>query len=213
MNEITEAQGKEAYQVHQSVLELKRQMGIAFVEMGRLLKVVRDNKYYEVLGYDTFTSYVINSELGFKRRTAYYYVEIYEMFIEELGYKVQAVAQIGYDKLCKALPIVRKHIVIESEIKTNVKEGVDDLSFKTRIGEILTDAQELRPVDFAKKYKDEKKQEDFDDFLSPPEYFRCKKCNKWKIVIPIEDCCEEWLKIMKKKLDKKFPVDNNETTK
>ena len=197
MNEITAAQGVEAYAVHQCVLELKRKMGMAFIEMGKLLKDIKDNRHFEVLGYDTFTSYVINSELGFKRRTAYYYIEIYEWFVEKLGYDMQVLAEIGYDKLMRALPIIKK--LPEQE--------------KNEVEIVITEVQELRPVDFEKKYKDEKKQEGFEDFLPPPEYLRCEKCGKWIIVIPIDECCEDWLKLMKKKLEAKFGLDKEKTLK
>ena len=63
--------GEKAFKAHKVLLAIKRKVGMAFVEMGRLLKVIRDEGYFEVLGYDSFQSYVINSELGFKRRTAY----------------------------------------------------------------------------------------------------------------------------------------------
>ena len=138
MNKLTEKQGKGAFEVHQDILTLKKQMGMAFIEMGRLLKEIRDEGYYQVLNYDTFTSYVINSELGFKRRTAYYYIEIYEWFVQKLGYDMQAVAQIGYDKLLRVLDAIKK-------LPEPKKKEVERL---------MTEVEELRPVDFEKKYKD-----------------------------------------------------------
>ena len=194
--EITPVQGKEAFEVHQNILELKRQMGIAFVEMGRLLKSIRDERYFEVLGYDTFVSYVINSELGFKGRTAYYYIEIYEWFIERLGYDVQVVAKIGQDKLMRALAVMKKEY---NELPHQ------DLKEKTE--QLMLEVQELRPVDFDRKHKNQEKQKDFKDYLAPPEYFRCDKHQKWVIVVPIKDCCPEFLKRFyeqtKKRLSKK----------
>jgi len=186
MNEITEVQGKVAFVTHKSVLNLKRQMGMAFVEMGRLLKEIRDSKHYEALGYDSFQSYVINSELGFKRRTAYYYIEIYEWFVEKFKYEAERVAVIGYDKLVRLLPVVKK-----------VYKSLPSPKMEQRVELLVGDVQELRPVDFAKKYKDREKQKEFEDYLAPPEYFRCDKCGKWKIVVPIEDCCPEWLEIIR----------------
>jgi len=182
MNEITEVQGKLAFTAHQSVLNLKRQMGIAFVEMGRLLKEIRDNKHFEALGYDSFQSYIINSELGFKRRTAYYYIEIYEWFVEKFEYELERVAEIGYDKLVRLLPVVKR-----------TYESLPSPKMEQRIELLVGDVQELRPVDFAKKYKDKEKQEEFEDYLAPPEYFRCDCHGKWRLVVPIEDCCPKFL--------------------
>ena len=194
MIEITTKQGKDAFEVHQDILILKKQMGMAFVELGRLLKKIRDEEYYQVLGYDTFTSYVINSDLGFKRRTAYYYIEIYEWFVEKLGYKVQAVAKIGYDKLTKLLPIIKKEYD-----EANGDKLISSSVLKERVSELVLEAKELRPVDFEKKYKDDRINEGQEEYLAPPEYFRCDKCKKWIIVVPKEDCCKEWLKKFRSK--------------
>ena len=187
-----EKHGEEAFTVHKKILAQKYEMGVAFLELGMLLKQVRDKHYYQVLGYDSFQSYIINSELGFKRRTAYYYIEIYEWYVEKLSYSVILLADIGHDKLLRALPIIKEEYPKLSSSK-----------MKKRVEQIITEVEELRPVDFDKKYKDEKKQEEHKDFLAPPEYFRCEKCSKWRIVIPLEDCCLEWLSEVKSYLNKK----------
>ena len=194
MPEITEAQGKGAFEIHQSILTLKKQMGMAFVELGRLLKQIRDEGYYQVLGYDTFSSYVINSELGFKRRTAYYYIEIYEWYVEKLTFEAQYLAEVGQDKLLRALPII--------------KEEYPKLPFqelKIRAEQLMLEVQELRPVDFDKKHKDDEKQEEFEDRLAPPEYFRCDCHGKWIIVVPMDDCCPDFLRSFRRTLDKEKP--------
>ena len=181
MTEIIPQQGEVAFQTHQDILTLKKEMGMAFVKLGMLLKQVRDQNYFEVLGYDNFTSYVINSELGFSRRTAYNYIEIYEWYVEKFKYDMEYLAEVGQDKLMRLLIIIKK--------ESPGKEKLESL-----MGEV----RELRPVDFAKKYKDDKKQVGHEDYLAPPEYLRCKKCGKWILVIPVKDCCPDWIKEFKK---------------
>jgi len=176
MLKITSKQGETAFKTHQNILTLKKEMGMAFVKLGMLLKQVRDENYFEVLGYNNFTSYVINSELGFSRRTAYNYIEIYEWYVEKFKYDMEYLAEIGQDKLMRLLLIIKK--------ESPGKEKLESL-----MGEV----RELRPVDFAKKYKDDKKQISHEDYLAPPEYFRCKECGKWKIVVPVNDCCPDWI--------------------
>lgn len=184
--------GEGAFGVHQDILRLKREMGAAFIEMGKLLKEIRDEGYYTVLGYDSFASYVINSELGFKTRTAYYYIEIYEWFVLKLTYDRQYLAELGQDKLLSILPIIKVEYA---------KLSHPDL--KNRIEELINEVKELRPVDFEKKYKDDKKQENQPVYLAAPEYFRCDKCGKWKLVVPIEDICEDWLRDFEKAVEKR----------
>ena len=163
-----------ARQTHNNILTLKKEMGLAFLNLGKLLKIIRDNEFYEELGYKNFTSYVINSELGFKRSTAYYYIEIFEFFAQKLKWKQEKIAEMGYDKLVRLMPVIKKN--------------------PEKTADLVTDAQVLRPYDFNKKYRDEEKQKGHEDVLAPPEYFRCEKCGKWKIVIPIDDCCPEFVK-------------------
>ena len=181
MTEIIPQQGEVAFQTHQDILTLKKEMGMAFVKLGMLLKQVRDNKYFEVLGYDSFTSYIINSELGFSRRTAYNYIEIYEWYVEKFAYKMEYLAEMGQDKLMRLLPIIKK-----------------ESPGKVKLDSLMSEVRELRPVDFAKKYKDDKKQVGHEDYLAPPEYLRCSECGKWKIVVPVKDCCPDWIKEFKK---------------
>jgi len=197
-DEITAEQGKGAFEIHQNILALKQQMGVAFLELGRFLKQIRDEGYYQVLGYDTFTSYVINSELGFSRRTAYNYIELFEWYIDRLGFTSEYIGTIGQDKLMRVLEILKKEF--------EQAETYPFMQLKARAESLMTEAEELRPVDFQKKHKDEEKQQGHVDYLAPPEYVRCDKCGKWRIILPVDDCCPDWLeevvKSYKKKNDK-----------
>ena len=192
MKELTEKQGKKAFDLHKFILTLKHEMGIGFITMGKYLKKMRDTEFYKTLDFDSFTSYVENSELGFKRRTAYYYIEIYEWFIEKLYYEPNRLADIGYDKLVRLLPVVKKAYT-----------GLSHQKAKDRVKLLVDDVQELRAYDFSKKYQDKEKSEGHEDYLAPPEYFRCSKCGKWRVIVPTEDCCPEFLKDLKKQLEKK----------
>jgi hypothetical protein len=69
---------------------------------------------------------------------------------------------------------------------------------------LVEDVEVLRPVDFSKKYKDEEKQDNFPEKLAAPEYFRCDCHGKWKIVVPVDDCCPDFLREFKKVLDRKL---------
>lgn len=181
---------EKAFEVHKKAIEIKNGMGFFIVRMGQLLKEIRDNDYYEVLGYETFSEYVANSELAFKRRTAYYYIEIYEWFILKFDYKPEELAEIGYSKLITLLPIVKKTESLPEPRK--------------RVELLVDDVKALRPYDFKKKYKDEKKQKDFRDILPPPEYFRCECHGKWKFMLDLNEVCPKYLEELYYKLKQKF---------
>lgn len=195
MNKITAKQGETAFGLHQKILELKEQMGVRFLTMGKLLKELKDKEYFKVLGYDTFTSYVINSEIGFKRSTAFGYIELYNWFVERLGFSVQRIGHLSLNEMNRVLSVLKKEF--------NESEKYPFRQLKERSTELVSEVKDLRPVDFNKKYKDEKKQEGFEDHLAPPEYFRCSKCGKWIFVVPIQDCCPDFLAKFKKMLDKR----------
>jgi len=175
-----------AFNFHNRLISLKKAMGIAFVSIGDVLKLIRDEKYYKTLGHDSFVSYVQSPEVGLHYRTAYYYIEIYEVFIEQLSYTREQLINYSYDKLRKLLPIIRRE-----EDKEKVMERASSLSWG----------------DFEKIYKDEKENKNHTDYLEAPEFYRCSDCGRWVISIPVTDCCEKFLKdfyilLKKKRFDK-----------
>jgi len=177
-----------AHSLHKRLLDLKRQLGYIMFEVAEILKTIKDGELYKPLGYDNFSEYVRNPEIGMNSRTAYYYVQIYEVFIERLGYTPEQLEEYSYDRLRKLAPIVTKKLEGEEE----------------EVGQIMDDAASLRWYDFEKMYKDKKKNEGYEEYLQAPEYYRCEKCGKWLISVPIEDCCEEYLRKMYKVLSKRF---------
>lgn len=195
-------QDENAFDVHQSILVLKEQMGVRFLMLGKLLKEIRDKKHFIVLGYDNFISYIINSELGFKKSTAYGYIEIYDWFIERLGYDLQRIGKMSFNKMSRVLSILKNEF--------NKSEKYPFKLLKSRSETLIEEVQVLRPIDFDKKYKDEKKQEGFEDHLAPPEYFRCECHKKWRLIIPADDCCpqflEEFYQILKKRFEKSLTI-------
>jgi len=166
-----------ALSLHQQLLQLKNQMGAMLFSMAEILKKIRDGELYTSLGYDSFLAYVQSPDVGLNQRTAYYYIEIYETYIEKLKYKPEELTEYSYDKLRKLIPIV---------------------SGDCKVREVMSNALSLRWSDFAKQYKDEQANNGFKDYLPAPEFYRCREnecnCGKWIIVIPTSECCPKFLK-------------------
>ena len=53
------------------IKQLRRGVQENFLELARLLKESRDERYFERLDYSTFESYIASPELSFERRTVY----------------------------------------------------------------------------------------------------------------------------------------------
>ena len=100
-----------------------RSQNVLFLEIGRVLKELRDSNAYESLGHESWTAFLASGELAIKQSTAYAYIEIYEVYIERFKYNKEDLAEIPYDKLRMALPTARK-MEKEKEVK--------DLVAKTR---------------------------------------------------------------------------------
>ena len=159
---------EKAFSIHQQVVDLKKQMGLAFLKLGHLLKQIRDESLYETLDYPTFRDYLHSPEVGIHYRTAHYYIDIWETFIERLGYGVDDLVGLSYDRLRKLLPIVKK---------------------EQNTSEIMDKAKELRWIDFEREYKSEKLNKGT-EYLAPPEFLKCEKCGKWIVILPKSDMCQ-----------------------
>ena len=177
MNEVI------ALEFHQQLLDLKKTMGTVMFKLAEILKRIRDGELYLSLGYDSFAEYVQSPEIGMNIRTAYYYIEIFETYIEKLKYTPEQLSEYSYDKLRKLIPVVND--------RSDTKE-------------IMENALALRWSDFSKQYKDDKANEGFDDYLPTPEFYRCSCHGKWIISIPLSECCESYLEEMYGILAKRF---------
>jgi hypothetical protein len=88
---VSEEELQRAMNCEQVVLRIKRQTVIHFVEMGRVLKEIRDHSYYKLLGYDDFQEWCESPEIDFSRRTVYRYITLVEKLIDTGLYTVQEI--------------------------------------------------------------------------------------------------------------------------
>ena len=96
-----------AHKRHQRILNIAQQMNQGAIVLGKELYEMKENEEYEALGYETFESYLAMPELSFKRRTAYYLIEIYRTFVLELGYGIEKLGEAEWSKLALILPKIR----------------------------------------------------------------------------------------------------------
>ena len=94
MNELTETN------VHDKVIELKKDIERSFIKMGGMLKLVRDNKLYLEKGCVTFEEYIAIPELALNRSTVYAIINVFEVFFEKSNQSdIEGLTEIGYSKL------------------------------------------------------------------------------------------------------------------
>ena len=88
-----------AKQNHQRIIRLKEQATRSFILLGKELKLNKDRRYFEQLGFATFETYIESPELGLGRSSVYSLIAIYETFVERLDYSVDELAAVDYSKL------------------------------------------------------------------------------------------------------------------
>ena len=96
MNELTETKTN----IHDKVIELKKDIERSFIKMGGMLKLVRDNKLYLEKGCVTFEEYIAIPELALNRSTVYAIINVFETFFEKSNQSdIEGLTEIGYSKL------------------------------------------------------------------------------------------------------------------
>ena len=100
---------------HARILELKQAVMRHSILLGQALKRSRDERYFEVLGYETFEAYIDSAHIGLARRSVYSLITIYETFVEELGYSIEELQDVEYSKLDRIVPVIHVQPVAHRE--------------------------------------------------------------------------------------------------
>jgi len=96
MNELTETKTN----IHEKVIELKKDIERSFIKMGGYLKLIRDKRLYLEKGCVTFEEYIAIPELALNRSTVYAIINVFEVFFEKSNQSdIEELTEIGYSKL------------------------------------------------------------------------------------------------------------------
>lgn len=165
---------KKAELAHGIVTQLKNlifEQGMTFLEIGRHLKILRDEQLWETLNYESFNAFLSTADIGLKQSTAYSFILLYEIYILKLHYTQEEIAPIPYYKLK----------LLGSKIKPKTKEEADDW---------LERAKTLGANDFDISIREFKGNEGHEHPIPFPHIYRCKECKKWKIVTDKQYVCQ-----------------------
>ena len=171
MSKLTKSdQAEVAHNYYQQLQDLIRQQGMLFLDIGRLLKILRDERLYGDLGYDTWSSFIASGEIGVKHSTVYAYIGIYEMFVLRYKFKYDDLAGIPWDKLWLALPAVRK------------------LDTREDVVEVVEQARSLPRTDLIVALGGEKVENNVRSKVV--KVFKHDDCGKWAIDLPANELCQ-----------------------
>lgn len=146
--------------------------GSLYLEMGRLLKIIKDEKLYLYLGdggYDSFHQLLGSPELSIGQSMAYALISIYERYM--LHFKF-------IESDLQGIPFYKLQLLATVDIKE-----------KDVAKEWLEKARTLGPNDFRAEVNELKGNKGHEHPIPYPHIYRCKDCGFWRIGIdPKYEC-------------------------
>lgn len=181
MNDIANPKEKLAFSEYKKLIVLVRQQSNLFLELGYTLKRIREMRLFKLIGdggFETWGRFLAQPEIGIKPSTAYFYIQIFEEYVERLKMSKDEIADSPFYKLQKLLPIIRKE---QPE----------------RAIEIIDEMMPLGANDFNAEIQKRKGVTESD---TPPAVKRCETCNGWVLLVTNENKCHCHDSIEKKTL-------------
>ncbi len=109
MVNVTRSRQALAVKYFEQARMLLRSQGGIFLEIGRILKILRDEGLYGQLGeYQSWVAFLNEGGLGIRKSSAYAYIAIYETYVMRLGIHPDLLSDVPWDKLQLALPLARR---------------------------------------------------------------------------------------------------------
>ena len=109
----------DAYRVWDSIQESSYHIATHVINLGKHFKELRDKELYKYIfgqdGDSTWISFLANPEVKFSRSSVYNFIELYELWILQLGYKEEDITDVGYKRLMLVTPITRKNPELADE--------------------------------------------------------------------------------------------------
>lgn len=98
---------EQAFNTWKALLTAKRSYEALFLVIGKLLKNIRDEKFYQILDYESFSQFLNSEELGFSREKAYMCIRVYEYYIEYLKINYQKLSHMNISRLSMMIPMLK----------------------------------------------------------------------------------------------------------
>lgn len=96
---------EKAHMIYVEICQRKTEVAMNLIELGRLFKAYRDNKYYLAQDYETFECFL--GSIGFNYKTVASFIHIHELYVEELKINKKFLALIGHANLQLINPVVK----------------------------------------------------------------------------------------------------------
>jgi hypothetical protein len=172
---ITKEQKREvAQKLYTELRDIIIGTSMNFLQMGRLLKIIREEKLYLYLGdggYDSFRMFISDADLGIKHATAYAFIRLYEVYIMKLGYQQKELVDIPWARL-------------------QMLSGIVEPQTRALAEPWVAKARALSNSDFQMEIREKKANEKETTYVPFPHMFRCKECSRWVVDVTDENLCQ-----------------------
>lgn len=163
---------KTAFEEYKKVISLIQQQSKLFLDLGFTLKKIRDEKLFKYIGdggFETWGRFLAQPDIGIRPSTAYFYIQIFEEYVNRLALEKKYIIDTPFYKLQKLLPVIRKRELVEAR-------------------EIIDEMMPLGASDFNAGIKKLKGIEEGGD--KPPAVKRCDTCGKWLLLVAKSEQCD-----------------------
>lgn len=158
---------KDSDYVRNTIISVRRNLGISSLRLAYLLKRLKDKRLYEDWGANSFEEAIADPDISISRSTAYGLLQVWDTWVEKYKLEPEEVAQIPYDKLLIIAPMVE-----------------DD-----NHEEMFENAKALSRADLYHMKLEKKLNKTMPNFKALPPIYRCNACGAWKIEARPEELC------------------------
>ena len=127
-----------AWEIYTFLQQALRKQAELFIDIGKALKTMRDDKLYLQLGkggFDTFQQFLNNAEIGLRPSTAYLYIRLYEYFLERLKLTQEEILAIPITRLMRLLPVLKEKTDEEAKQIVSKITNLTTYDFDVVVGE------------------------------------------------------------------------------
>jgi hypothetical protein len=122
-----DSQIQKAFDAFHRVVELQKAGIMWFLDMGKTLYEIREDKLYNYMGnggFDTYRQFLHNPEIGFSEQSAYLYTSVYEFYCLKLGYGADEIKDLPLNRLKKLIPLLKDKTIAEAKAKVEESRGL-----------------------------------------------------------------------------------------
>lgn len=175
----------------EAIRNLTQKIEEKFIELGNVLSNIKRAKLYRFKGYERFKDF-IEAEYAFSSSLANKLVRVYEAFVEELDQDEETLKEVGFDKLCSILPMIKDADWQAKEDWMKKAQELPVADLKESIKAARTASREVAGIDLKQTFVQQ-----YQERMTT--WFNCSlKELQFKLALYFQDFTDRDMELMKK---------------